>query len=68
MSKTYKIEGMSCGGCVSAIENTLQSLLRAESTVSIDLDSGLMTVEGEESTDVIINAIEEAGFGCEEVA
>ena len=60
--RTYTVEGMTCGHCRSAvISEVLQvSGVRA---VDVDLDSGLLTVAGEQFADEAIRAaVDEAGY------
>lgn len=59
-----KIEGMTCGGCVSSVQNALQAVVGVEA-ISVSLEDGLAVVAYDESNcDVpaIVEAIEEAGF------
>ena len=43
MSKTYKVEGMSCGGCSSSVEQAIKTAAPGAS-VDVVLDGGLVTV------------------------
>ncbi len=61
MNKTYKVEGMNCGGCVSSVERAIRSAAPAAS-VQVDLENGLVTVEGAEEDTVVRQAVEAAGF------
>ena len=59
-----KIEGMTCGGCVSSVQKALQAVVGVEA-ISVSLEDGLAVVAYDESNcDVpaIVEAIEEAGF------
>lgn len=61
INKEFKIEGMSCGHCVKAVEIELSELDLAKTEVDI----GSVKVEFDETTvdeKQIISAIEEAGF------
>ena len=61
MSGTYRVNGMSCGGCVRAVANAIRR--RAPGTeVSVDLDKGLVTVEGEAPEAEVREAVAQAGF------
>ncbi len=61
MSTTYKVEGMSCGGCVNAVTQAIQALApRAE--VNVELDGGLVRVDGADDDAVIAQAVDNAGF------
>lgn len=61
MSKTYKVEGMSCGGCVSSVEQAIKAAAPG-ATVSVVLDGGLVTVDGVDDDGVIAQAVDDAGF------
>ena len=59
-----KIEGMTCGGCVSSVQNALQAVVGVEA-ISVSLEDGLAVVAYDESdcdVPAIVEAIEEAGF------
>lgn len=63
MDIALKIDGMHCGGCVSAVCKVLAAAdgVRA---VEVDLGAGKATVEAAEGTDpaALISAIEDAGY------
>ncbi len=40
MSKTYKVEGMSCGGCSSSVEQAIKAAAPG-AAVEVQLDGGL---------------------------
>ncbi|MEE9357805.1 heavy-metal-associated domain-containing protein [Candidatus Vondammii sp. HM_W22] len=61
MSKIYKVEGMSCGGCVSSVEQAIKSAAPS-ATVSVVLESGLVTVDGVDDDGMIAQAVDDAGF------
>lgn len=61
MKKTYKVEGMSCGGCASSVEQAIKALAPA-ATVEVELDKGLVSVAGVEDDELVKSAVEEAGF------
>lgn len=61
MAKTYKVEGMSCGGCTSAVEQAIKAVAE-QAKVSIQLEGGLVTVDGVEDDRLIEQAVEDAGF------
>lgn len=62
MSATYNVTGMTCGHCVSAVTEEV-SKIEGVTSVSVDLGSGTVTVEGTTpSNDQIREAIEEAGY------
>jgi copper chaperone len=61
MKKTYKVEGMSCGGCSSSVEQAIKAVIPGAS-VLVELDGGLVFVNGVDDDELVKNAVEEAGF------
>ena len=61
MQKVYKVEGMSCGGCSSSVEQAIKAVA-PEASVEIQLEGGLVTVEGADNDALIKQAVEDAGF------
>ena len=59
MQATYKVEGMTCSGCVRAVTNALES---AKATnVTVDLEAGTASLEGLDDTEAR-QVVEGAGF------
>jgi copper chaperone len=61
---TLQVEGMSCGHCVKAIENSVTAISGVDN-VQVQLDSGTVNVEfnkGVVEVGQITNAIEEQGY------
>lgn len=59
---TLNVEGMSCGHCVSSVENAMKQL---GASGKVDLAAGKVTVEYDESQltlDAIKEAIEDQGY------
>lgn len=58
---TYLVEGMSCGGCVRSVTN---AILKAApgATVSVELESGRVTVDAAADEATVKDAVEKAGF------
>ncbi|WP_142846997.1 heavy-metal-associated domain-containing protein [Telmatospirillum sp. J64-1] len=67
MAKTYRVSGMTCGGCARSVEKAIQTSVPG-AQVTIELQSGRVTVEGACSDDQIERAVTEAGFDYEGVA
>lgn len=63
MASTYRVTGMSCGGCARSVETAIKALAPA-ATVSVDLDAKAVTVDGA-SADQVKQAVDDAGFGFE---
>lgn len=61
MSKTYKVEGMSCGGCASSVEQAIKAVAQ-QASVEVKLEGGLVTVSGVEDENLVKQAVEDAGF------
>ena len=61
MTKTYNVPGMTCGHCEAAIKSEVGDVAGVES-VDVDLDTKLVTVNGEADNDAILAAIDEAGY------
>ena len=57
-----QIEGMSCGHCVSAVQEALAEVSGVERVTSVDLEAGEAAVEGRADTQALIAAVEEAGY------
>jgi copper chaperone len=64
MAKTYRVVGMSCGGCASSVERAIKAVLPAAS-VSVNLDAKAVTVDGADDDAKIRQAVEDAGFTYE---
>ena len=58
---TYKVNGMTCGGCVSSVTKALQ-LAAPGASVEVSLEPGTARVQGDHDEAVVRKAIEDAGF------
>lgn len=63
MTRTYKIDGMSCNHCKASAEKAISNVDGVEK-VEVDLAKGIAYVEGNQKDSDVIAAIEEAGFNC----
>ncbi len=63
MTKTYKIDGMSCNHCKASAEKAIRGVKGVENA-DVDLAKGLAYVEGTQEDGDVIAAVEEAGFSC----
>lgn len=61
MSKTYKVGGMTCGGCAKSVANAVVKIA-PDAKVTVDHAAGLVAVEGAIAADAIKGAVEAAGF------
>lgn len=60
--KAYDVTGMTCGGCVKAVEKALASVgLKAD----VNLETGRVEVAGAPDDAVVVEVIERAGFELE---
>jgi copper ion binding protein len=60
--KTYQVTGMTCEHCVNAVTGEVSGI-PGVSAVSVDLEAGRVTVDGEGFTDEQIRAaVDEAGY------
>lgn len=60
-TRTYEVPAISCGHCKAAIEEEVGKL-DAVSTVAVDIDTRIVTVDGDASEAAIVAAIDEAGY------
>jgi copper chaperone len=61
-TRTYSVEGMSCGHCINAITGEVTKLTGV-ADVAVDLGARTVTVTGESVDDTAIRgAIDEAGY------
>ena len=63
--KQYNITGMSCAACANRIEKTVAHIDGVESC-SVSLLTNSMGVEGTASSESVIQAIENIGYGASE--
>ena len=56
-----KVAGMTCGGCVKSVERAVATAAPG-AKVSVDLKSGEVAIDGAAAKDVIVVAIEDAGY------
>jgi len=61
MSKTYKVEGMTCQGCANSVTNAIKAVA-PDSEISVDLEANQITVQGLNDDAVIAKAVDDAGF------
>ena len=59
-----KINGMTCGHCVKAVHEALQAVPEA-GDVSVDLVTGIATVEGHAQLELLLAAVREEGYQVE---
>jgi copper chaperone len=65
MATTYRVTGMTCGGCARAVESAIKAMAPA-ANVTVDLAVAAVTVDGA-TTEQVKQAVDDAGFGFEGV-
>lgn len=63
---TISVDGMSCQHCVNSVEKALQNLEGIKS-IQVNLDSKLVTLEGEVSSELACKAIEAEGYNAKPI-
>jgi copper chaperone len=58
---SYKIGGMTCGGCISSVTKALQQALPGVA-VEVELESGLAHLKGQHDPKDVAETVEAAGF------
>ena len=61
MSKTYRVAGMTCGGCAKAVTSAIKAVAPA-ADVAVDLDAKTVTVNGLDDDQAVAGAVDDAGF------
>ena len=58
---TYTVTGMTCGHCVASVTEEVSAVAGA-GEVTVDLETGALTVTGDAAPEAIKAAVEEAGY------
>lgn len=61
MAVTYRVSGVTCGGCANSVANAIKAL-SSEADVSVDIEAKTITVEGFDDADAIGHAVRDAGY------
>jgi copper chaperone len=61
MSQKFNVTGMTCGHCVSAVQNAVQAV-DPEAQVTVDLETGDVDVLTSRPREDVADAIENAGY------
>jgi len=61
MNQSFQVQGMSCGHCVNAVTQAVQSV-DPQAEVKVDLTSGQVDVQSQQDHAAIARAIEEEGY------
>lgn len=57
----YRVNGMTCGGCVRSVTNAITRALPG-TTVTVALEAGEVTVTGPQTAEAVAQAVDDAGF------
>ena len=57
------VEGMKCGGCVSAVEDAIKQVAGV-SGVTVSLEDKQASVQGTATTEALIAAVQAAGYSA----
>lgn len=60
MTTTYRVTGMTCGGCARSVESAIKALA-PDASITIDLGQATVQVDGA-SADQVRQAVDGAGF------
>lgn len=66
MTKSYRVTGMTCGGCARSVESAIKALAPT-AVVRVDLANARVLVDNVTDDGLIEKAVSEAGFtygGC----
>lgn len=66
-TKTYRVTGMTCGGCVRHVDKALRKT-PGVTEAAVDLASGTAKVAGTASFEALSTAVAEAGYQMTESA
>jgi copper ion binding protein len=63
MQSTYRVEGMTCGHCVSAVREEISAIVGV-SEVDVNLETGTVVVTSDTELDPqsVADAVDEAGY------
>lgn len=61
MTTTYRVLGMTCGGCANSVTNAIKALAGV-SAVDVDLEAKTVSVEGSLDSSAVEKAVTDAGF------
>jgi copper chaperone len=67
VTRTYRVGGMSCEGCVRAVTRAI-ARRAPEAAVAVDLAVGRVTVGGDIAPEAVAAAVSEAGFAFDGLA
>lgn len=60
-TKTYRVNGMTCGGCAKHVEKALRKVAGVQAA-SVDVAKGVAVVEGSAPLETLTASVAEAGY------
>ncbi|MGD9774333.1 heavy-metal-associated domain-containing protein [Diaphorobacter sp.] len=61
MQYTFQVQGMTCGHCERAVVHAVRQV-DTDALVKVDLATGQVVVESDQSREALANAIQEEGY------
>jgi copper chaperone len=61
MTKRYKVDGMTCGGCAGSVTRAIMAV-EPNAKVEVDVQKGIVSVEGVDDDETVGQAVADAGF------
>jgi len=65
--RTYKVSGMTCGGCENAVVRAIKSEFGDDTAVEAHAKSGNVQVEDRADPQIVVFTIDSAGYAVDEV-
>lgn len=66
--RTYKVTGMTCGGCEKAVVRAIKNRLGDDTQVEADAGTGEVRVPESADPQIVVFAIDGAGYNVESVS
>ena len=63
MAQRFSVTGMTCQGCVKAVTRAVGNAIPG-AQISVNLERGLVEIEGKADERAVVKAIADAGFGA----
>ncbi len=61
MTRTYRVEGMSCGGCAGSVQRAVEGAV-ADAQVAVSFERQTVTVDGRHEAQAVKDAVQNAGY------
>lgn len=65
--RTYTVNGMTCGGCERSVTRAIRKQLGEDTAVEADAEAGEVRVDASADPQMVVFAIDGAGYTVEEV-